>query len=338
MFLIMKIQKIDDSNAKRTRSLGNVSKWGLEMNPYDRRGSIVGFFEGTHERNGFIKCGANHFCMKKHEKHDTSEEAKTCYFKKIMRDALCSDRIEDINLCNEWENKGIDIALCIMVQKRGMKMNKICKNWKTIDLNELTNIVARMGCSVMFELCRERKWMDGRCVGYNFVLEYAAFCGFLDIAERCKERGAGSFANALACAAGGGNVEIVKLCKEWGAKNFDEAMFFAADLGHMEIVELCKEWGATDFDKAMCAAAECGHIEIVKLCRVWGAKGFDEAMSCAAEYGYIEIVKLCKEWGAKKFGEAMIDAAYDGHIEVVKLCKKWGVENLDEVITIAAEH
>ena len=310
----------------------------FEMDLYSRRNSISIFFEETHKENGFIKCKANHFRAEEYEGQNAPGESESCFFKKIMKDVLRSDRIGDINLCNEWKSKGIDIALCIMTQKRGMKMSEICKDWETIDLNKLTDIVARMGCFEMFELCQEKRWMGGSCDSYVFVSEYASLCGFFDIAEMCMRRGAGGSTNAISFAAEGGYIEIVELCKKWGANSFDKPMYYAAKNGHIEIVKLCKKWGAGNFDRIMCDAAEYGYIEIVELCKEWGAENFDKTMCHAAKYGYVEIVKLCREWGAKDFDKAMRCAAPHEHTEIAKLCREWGANSFDRVMCRAAEH
>lgn len=84
----------------------------------------------------------------------------------------------------------------------------------------------------MFSTCQKRRWVSERCNSYEFVLEYAALCGFLDIVELCKKRGVENYANAFAFAAGGGHIEIVKLCKERGASNFNKAMCWAAEVAH----------------------------------------------------------------------------------------------------------
>ena len=308
------------------------------MNPFDKRGSVAVFFGKARERSKIIKCEANHFrardCGEQSALRKASaffRKAEACCFNKIVGDALHSDRIEDINLCNEWKNKGIDIVLCTMIRRRGMKMSEVCKNWETIDLNELTNIVAHRGCLEMLSMCREKQWINVECINYTFVMEYAALCGFLDIVKMCKERGAKKFDNVITFAAESGHIEIVELCKKWGARNTRAAMHRAARSGYIEIVKLCREWGAKNFGEVMCHAASKGHIEIAKLCKEWGAKDFDEAMYYAAKNGRIEIVKLCKKWGARNFDEVMRYATIYEHIEIIKLCKKWGGKNFDAV-------
>ena len=181
------------------------------MNLYDKRDTIARCFKRTCGETNSIGCEAYHFCENKNgRRNKNSEETKTCYFKKIMGNVLCSKRAEDIRLCHEWRNKGIGIALCTMIKRRGMKMNEICGDWKTIDLNKLANIVAHAGCFEMYRIWQEN---SGESDGYECVLEYAALCGCID---------------------------IVKICERHGVTNFNRAMTFAAQVGISKLSSCAK--------------------------------------------------------------------------------------------------
>lgn len=101
----------------------------------------------------------------------------------------------------------------------------------------------------------------------NFVLNYAAMYGNVEMLLLALERGANDINTAMLYASEWGKYDIVKILLEKGANNFNECLIAAASgIGNsIEIVRLMLDKGATHIREALKGAIKIQNREIAQL-------------------------------------------------------------------------
>lgn len=188
-------------------------------------------------------CKSNHFRANELRVNalECMTKSETCCSNRVMMYAVKSNNDEAIVICDGWIDSGADIVLCSMIGNGSVRMDEICKSWRSDDMNRLAKRVSYLVCLELFRLCKKQRWGSGGHAKHYFVLYHATFHGFTDIVDLCIKWKTHDFDGVMCSAAGAGRTEIVRMCRERGANNFHETLYWATRNGHIEIIKLCRK-------------------------------------------------------------------------------------------------